>query len=666
MRALNKPSKKTTNLATFGWRRSMYLCLFLDLVVYTGYMFINRWQFKLKRSWLTNKGEKSLKKIFKLFLCIAIFLTLSAPFSSSASVILFDDFEDGSLSQWDIWPGFSPLEVTDELAKDGSWSVHSVSDIGAIKKEFSPISSGRLIISWQANELVRENNSLMYVSVGEIFNDRLKNELLVNIGLGRIYASYLKNGVWNSYQIASNTSTNKWYQLSIEHDFELSITKFLIDGVVVEEINSQIPSISYVWIGDAVSCSGMGNCSIESVADKIFVDNISIVLKESNSLPLANAGQDQSVHPGDSATLDGSASSDPDENYPLAYSWEIIAKPEGSTAILSDPNTASPTLLTDEPGDYEVKLVVTDSEGLASTADTVLVSTYNTPPVADAGEDAAIIALGTTVILSGEQSYDPEGDPLEYTWALISKPPESEAYLNAPNSPTPSFMADVQGQYIVELVVADPWVLSEPDTVTVSFTNIKPVADAGDNLADIQGESVELDGRNSHDANGDPLAYSWSLASKPEGSLAGISNASSAIASLGLDLPGEYIVSLMVNDGFIDSDPSNITVMVISKQDATTLALQDVLVAINDLEKSVFINKNLQKPMTNKINTVLKLVDQGEHYESLEKLNNDVLRKVDGCAESGEPDKNDWIKDCAAQEAVSLPLQEAINLLWDM
>jgi hypothetical protein len=43
----------------------------------------------------------------------------------------------------------------------------------------------------------------------------------------------------------------------------------------------------------------------------------------------------------------------------------------------------------------------------------------------------------------------------------------------------PSFVADVYGSYVVQLVVSDNWASSAPDTVTVGFENLKPVADAG-------------------------------------------------------------------------------------------------------------------------------------------------------------------------------------------
>ena len=76
-----------------------------------------------------------------------------------------------------------------------------------------------------------------------------------------------------------------------------------------------------------------------------------------------------------------------------------------------------------------------------------LISAINTPPVAAAGEDQAVIVVGSTVQLDGSQTWDPEGDPLSYLWAIKEKPAGSNAQLDDPGSPAPSFIADVHGNY---------------------------------------------------------------------------------------------------------------------------------------------------------------------------------------------------------------------------
>ena len=51
---------------------------------------------------------------------------------------------------------------------------------------------------------------------------------------------------------------------------------------------------------------------------------------------------------------------------------------------------------------------------------------------------------------------------------------------------------------------------------------------------------------------------------------------------------------------------------------------------------------------------------------ALDKLENDILRKTDGCATTGAPDNNDKITDCDAQGQVYPQILVAIDLLRAM
>jgi len=385
-----------------------------------------------------------------------------------------------------------------------------------------------------------------------------------------------------------------------------------------------------------------------------------------NQPPVADAGEDQTAHPGDEVTLDGSGSSDPDEHYSLTYAWEIMEKPDGSAADLSDPTSVSPSFTVDEIGDYRVCLVVTDAEGLASAPDEVLVSTFNAPPVAEAGDDQSVLLIGSTVQLDGTQSYDDDGDDIAYAWTIITKPEDSQAVLSDATSPTPTFVADVHGDYVIELTVSDPWDPSSPDQVTVSFANVKPVAVAGGSQAVLVGETVTLDASGSSDANDDPLTFRWSLTTKPEGSAAELSDPEAIQTSFFADAPGTYVVSLVANDGFQDSDPDNVTIEAVTVLDAIVEELMVAVETINGLDPGDFKNRNNAKTLVNKINAALKKIEKGDYDKAIKKLEKDVLAKMDGCANSGAPDKNDWLRTCEAQEAVYPSVAQAIELLGDL
>jgi hypothetical protein len=50
----------------------------------------------------------------------------------------------------------------------------------------------------------------------------------------------------------------------------------------------------------------------------------------------------------------------------FAYRWSLLAQPVGSSAVLSATSGATPTLIPDVPGTYQLSLTVTDSHGLRS------------------------------------------------------------------------------------------------------------------------------------------------------------------------------------------------------------------------------------------------------------------------------------------------------------
>ena len=111
---------------------------------------------------------------------------------------------------------------------------------------------------------------------------------------------------------------------------------------------------------------------------------------------------------------------------------------------------------------------VEDPHGAEDTATvTVTVTPVNDPPRADAGPDQAVVA-GDTVWLDGAGAADADGDSLIYEWLLTEMPAQSGAVLSDSAVESPTFIADVPGAYVVQLIVADGTTQSPPDTVTVT------------------------------------------------------------------------------------------------------------------------------------------------------------------------------------------------------
>lgn len=95
-------------------------------------------------------------------------------------------------------------------------------------------------------------------------------------------------------------------------------------------------------------------------------------------------------------------------------------------------------------------------------------------PVANAGNDQNV-NTAATVTLNGSKSSDADSDTLTYKWSIVSKPAGSNATLSDTTVVKPTFTADVDGAYVISLVVNDGAVDSVADRVIVTATTAGPV-----------------------------------------------------------------------------------------------------------------------------------------------------------------------------------------------
>lgn len=168
----------------------------------------------------------------------------------------------------------------------------------------------------------------------------------------------------------------------------------------------------------------------------------------------------------------------------------------------------------------------------------------NTAPLADAGADQTLNAVGVTtpVTLNGSGSSDADGDALTYSWTLDS----NEV------STSPSFSTDLSdGSYTFTLTVSDG-TASNSDDVTVTVVNTVPVAIAGvDRTIEATGSttSITLTGT-ATDADGDALTYSWSNGS----------TSTSTTVNLGV---GTHTFTFAASDGQGASDSDDVTITIV-------------------------------------------------------------------------------------------------------
>jgi len=120
--------------------------------------------------------------------------------------------------------------------------------------------------------------------------------------------------------------------------------------------------------------------------------------------------------------------------------------------------------------------VVYDNALEANTYDVVGSIEVNTPPVADAGINRSASMTNSTggkrwISLNGSASYDPDGDPLTYSWTVDIVPSGStftSALISNSTSSVARFRADVAGTYWFTLTVTDPDGESHSDQVRIN------------------------------------------------------------------------------------------------------------------------------------------------------------------------------------------------------
>ena len=235
-------------------------------------------------------------------------------------------------------------------------------------------------------------------------------------------------------------------------------------------------------------------------------DTITVTSFSENVPPNCIAGEDFNVDLGELACLDGSLSFDPD-NFPsvMQYKWHFVNLPAAS--ILSDDDIVDATMnkaefTPDVEGTYVMGLQVTD--GKYDDHDNVAVTAVDVPfkaydhdldgdvdgadlawwachpgdismneiaacfgkydrpvcPIAKAGPDHMLELDGSSVLLDGSASYDPDNapEPLLFSWWFETVPDGSMLNMSGLTNATAtkaSFIPDVKDIYEIRLSVND-------------------------------------------------------------------------------------------------------------------------------------------------------------------------------------------------------------------
>ena len=290
-------------------------------------------------------------------------------------------------------------------------------------------------------------------------------------------------------------------------------------------------------------------------------------------------GDEQTVNTGAFVQLDASRTSDP-QNRLLTFGWSFVSRPLASETTLVDAGSAKASFLADMPGEYMLKVTVSNTVRVNEATVKVTATTCgaSSPVVNAIHSTKTSMNIGDTTQLTADVADADNAAPCSqnqtftYTWELLRQPTGSAASLNNAHSETPSLTADKGGDYVVRLTLKDSTGLSsQPKTFTVTVGSCgaaSPTVTATATPGTTHPNTAVQLSATPSDADvacgvAQTFTYQWSVTSVPAGATASFSNSRSQNPTFTGDKKGAYELSVVAADNTgRSSEPATVSVMV--------------------------------------------------------------------------------------------------------
>ncbi|MBI4871807.1 MAG: hypothetical protein HY814_09585 [Candidatus Riflebacteria bacterium] len=337
----------------------------------------------------------------------------------------------------------------------------------------------------------------------------------------------------------------------------------MLDGSLAAPYTAASPHTLVVTAEAGPAGNSTGSFSVTTDGIPIDLGTANLTAPPGNHDPTANAGLSRNVPMGKPYQLDGSASSDPDGDG-LTYVWRLLSGP--STVSLAGADNARPSFTPAAAGVYVFSLTVLDGRLGAGSAELRLTSV----------DDA--VAPAVTALQLAPQS------PIAVAGDVVVALSFSEAVATVPTSPTIQFSrvsgtgsiaggpltrlgdtsftfhfvatSAANGTYLLQISAEDlagNSLVQQPagNLMTINVSNRSPEVNAGPDLTATVNLPVSVHAVAS-DPDGDPLVYTWTLESAPQGSTlttASLSGRGTVQVDFTPDRAGTFRLGFSARDG---------------------------------------------------------------------------------------------------------------------
>ena len=263
---------------------------------------------------------------------------------------------------------------------------------------------------------------------------------------------------------------------------------------------------------ESSSASSLNNVTLPTIG----VPTATNGSQPTNYFPAVDVEAPTTADQGENVTLNGTTTYDPDGNQ-LYYAW---SQDSGVPVSINDddqPLAHFPAPSVSKNSILKFNLLVEDENGGIGKNSTTVTVLATPKPHADAGAEQTVDE-GEWVTLNGEDSYDPNGQDLDYSWTQTSGQGVDLEDINDPQARfwAPYVYNDEALKFTLR--VQDPEGNSDESSTSVKVnsavdSNDQPHADAGGDQTVDEGEWVTLNGEDSYDPSGQSLDYSWTQTS---------------------------------------------------------------------------------------------------------------------------------------------------------